>query len=514
MLIPLSETCRQLRRIALSHMSLWKTISPSRRYYDLPSILLQKSHDTPLIAILNRPSSSKDDVLGNLNEADVQRMQELHIFELYIHHLPDDMATKIDRFFRSGSGLPLLESLSLSQVFTRETDEWHTNEDECPFSLDDAPRLRHMMLHDVTFVPRNAFPHLTHLSLSGIYTPHCHTDTAALLSRCPNLESLDICCTNLEDTPLNLPAGCLPLSLNRLRRVTLYLPQFCDPVTDFYLSLFPLDDPALQPAAFQILEVSAMDNVPALGQMLRRVTKAEASHLSLALNAYPIYKTHQLFSISAAGPRGTFHISTESFRSVKCDPREVLNVSARPFLDALLCGGTHLRAVREVWVTSADPRTEERLYRDATECFQSTIAALPALETVVLVVAVVGADLEVDLGVLPSAHDPGFASANLKTLRIVHGSNSHAGEESVEKVRLTKLLDQVGTGAYGYFENVMMQMTRPLEVDEEDLARLEARFRKVTFQRIHSMPTMPLPEYCTEPYAGPGGSSTWNGSLW
>ena len=138
-------------------------------------------------------------------------------------------------------------------------------------------------------------------------------------------------------------------------------------------------------------------------------------------------------------------------------------------------------------------------------------------------VAVIGTgaevDLEVDLGLLPGAHDPGFASPHLKTLRInVEHENgartTRKGEKSVEKIRLTKLLDQIGTVAYGYLEDVLLQVTRPLEVDEEDLARLEACFRRVAFQRIDSVPDMPLPEYCTEPHAGPGGSSTLYGSLW
>ena len=81
-------------------------------------------------------------------------------------------------------------------------------------------------------------------------------------------------------------------------------------------------------------------------------------------------------------------------------------------------------------------------------------------------------------------------------------------------MRLTKLLDQIGTGAYGYFENVLLQVTQPLEMDEEDVAQLEACFRRVVFEHVDNVHTaMPLPEYCKEPYAG-GGSGQWIGSLW
>ncbi|KAM5542225.1 hypothetical protein V8D89_004098 [Ganoderma adspersum] len=528
MLIPVLQTCRQFRRIALSHTSLWKTIYPTSRYALPPPILLQKGCDIPLIVVID--GASTGEVLGILDEVEVPRMQELHVFELYIHYHGSGTVAKIDRFFRSG--LPLLESISLSGLSTSDEEDEDTDEDECPFPLDAAPRLRHMMLKDVSFIPRNAFPHLTHLSLSGIHTPDCHhyapqgrtvhANIANLLSRCPNLESLAICSPSHSGPPPNLPASFPPpLSLNRLRRITLELPRFRNPITDFYLSLFPLDGPACQPTAFQILELAEMDDAPALGQMLSRVTKAEASHLSLSLHPHPRGRHWKYLSVSAAGPKGTFHACTESFWGMDVEPREELCVSPKPFLDAIVCGCAHLRAVREVWVTSVHPRTARRLYRDATEHFKAAIAALPALETAVVVVAVVGAelsDLEVGLGLLPSVHDPGFASPNLKTLRIniVHGNGTRTGKgkKSVEKIRLTKLLDEIGTGAYGHFENVLLQVMRPLEVDEEDLARLEACFRRVAFQRIHSMPTMPLPEYCKEPYAGPGGSSEWIGSLW
>ncbi|PIL29915.1 hypothetical protein GSI_07825 [Ganoderma sinense ZZ0214-1] len=516
MLMPVLQTCRQLRRISLSHKSLWKTIDPTGRY-SLPSILLQKGCDAPLIVVIDasRASDGSGEALGNLDEGDVQRMQELHVFELYIHRLPEDNAEKIYRYFNAS--MPLLESLSISQVFTSEPPDWHIDEGECPFPLDHAPRLRHMMLHDVTFTPRNGLPHLTHLSLAGISTPNIHIDTVNLLSRCSSLETLAIYSPYLSDTLPNLSEGLSrPLNLNRLRRLTLQLP--CRLAMEFYLSLFPLDSPTLQPTAVQILEFAASDMVPVLGQTLRRVTKAEASHLSLALHPHPQYRNQRYLSFTAAGPEGTFHISTDTYH-VDVVPLGDLDVLPQLFLDTfnILSGCAHLRAVREVWVTSVPPQTGRRFFRDVMGHFKSIIAALPALETVVVVVPAAGAQLETDLGVLPSTHDPGFVapSSSLKNLRIVHGTDAPTGRESVEKIRLTGLLDQIGSaGAYGYFENVVLQMTRQLEVDEEDLARLEACFKNVSFQHVDSMPAMPLPEYCTEPYAGPGGTSTWHGSLW
>ena len=511
-LMPVLQTCRQLRRIALSHLSLWNTISTTLRHYPFPHVHLQNDCEIPSIAIFDYDNHSRNDPLDSVDEIlDPHRIQELHICNLRIQSPPDDIVAKIHRYF--SAGLPLLESLSISRLFTIPDWEWEETpvyEDECPFPLNDAPILRHMMLEDVSFIPQNAFPYLTHLTLRDICFPGCHIKIANLLSRCPNLENL-IICSPCDADLLDLSERCPPsLNLSHLCRVTLKLPQECDPTIDFYLSLFPLDSPACQPATFQILDLPEMDDASGLGQMLSRITKAEASHLSLVLLPRPEYSSecYVYFSVSAAGPKGTFHVLTKLFLDPDAFPQPF------PFLDAILCGCVHLRAVREVWVTSIPPWVGTLVRHDMTEHYRSAIAALPALETVVMVVAAVGPQLDVDLGMLPSARDPGFASPKFKTLRIVNGSGAHTDRGPVEKVRLTKLLNQVGTGAYGYIENVVLQMTRRLAVNRKDLARLEAHFGRVTFQRIDSMPTMPLPEYCTEPYAGPGGSSTWHGSLW
>ena len=372
-----------------------------------------------------------------------------------------------------------------------------------------------MMLQVVAFIPTDEFPHLTHLALLDINTSDCHIKIARLLSRCPNLESLVIWHSYIPHPPLDLPEN-FPhsLTLNRLHRVTLRLQLllFRANIMDLYLSFFPQGDSTPEPTALQILDLNITDNMSTLSEMLLRITKAEASHLSLALRPYE--ESHFMYlSITAAGPKGTLHVSTESFHGMSVQPQAESDASPKTFLSTILRNYAHLRVVREVWVTATPPPPDRPPLHDAMDHFRSTIAALPALETIVLTVTTIGSQLEVDLGLCPSAHDPGFASPNLKTLRIVHG-NGMTGKRPVEKIRLTSLLDQIGTGAYGYFENVLLEMTRRLVVDGEDLARLRARFSRVTFQYFDSMPTMSLPDYCTEPYAGPGGSSTWHGSLW
>ena len=345
------------------------------------------------------------------------------MFRLHLQLHPSDSAATLNRFFRSG--LPLLESVFLDEISKGPGDK-----DECPVPLETAPKLLHMMLRTVSFIPSNAFPRLTHLSLSDIRTGNCHTDIANLLSRCPNLESLAICFPPHLHMPPNAQENLPPsLSLNCLRRITLQPPRFHNPITDFYLSLLPLatDSPTRQPAALQILQLVVADSVSALAPMLYRVTNAEATHLSLALRPHPRGRPWEYLSVSATGPKGTFHACTQAFRGEDAEPHHVLDVFPKPFLDAILCRCcAHLRAaVREVWITSVDPRTARLLSSEVTEHFKAVIAALPALETVVVVVGpgVVSdgeLDLEVDLGVLPSAHDPGFESSNLKTLRIVH----------------------------------------------------------------------------------------------
>ena len=137
MLRPVLQTCRQLRRVALSHIFLWKTISPTQEFA-LPSIVLQGRCDIPVIVVIDGSWGDEPEVLGSLDEIDGHRMQELHLFDLEVRYLRDDITTKIHGYFKTG--LPLLESLSICRIPTRDDEDKDTSTNKCPFPFDNVPR--------------------------------------------------------------------------------------------------------------------------------------------------------------------------------------------------------------------------------------------------------------------------------------------------------------------------------------------------------------------------------------
>ncbi|EJF58772.1 hypothetical protein DICSQDRAFT_182295 [Dichomitus squalens LYAD-421 SS1] len=257
-----------------------------------------------------------------------------------------------------------------------------------------------------------------------------------------------------------------------------------------------------RPVAVQINDLDVIDFADLSPEVLLQVTRAKASHLSLSLNPALGDDCSRQLVLSARGPEGTFHISTDTFED---SPDLQIDWDDFRFV---LSAGQHLQAVREVWITGIPPQNS------ITAAFKSVIAALPALETVVFVITRVTSETDVNSSLCPDPPpDPGFASHKLKTLRLAYGNDSYR-RGSVVKLSLRRLLEQVETGAYGYFQTLILQMTGRLVVRNGELRRLQARFATVTFEHIGQMPTMSLPDYCVEPYAGPGGSSSWPGSLW
>ena len=405
----------------------------------------------------------------------------------------------------SQADLPRLKVLSVRQVLTIAGEG-------CPLSLDQSPNLRFMSLWSVSFVPSSTFPNLTHLALSDVYTRECHLETGNLLLRCPNLESLTVDYPHTSQDIAIPPRRHQPLTLDRLQRVTLKLPSFCGPVMEYYISLLPLSTQSTQvPMALQIHHREIEDLSVHFGTLLLHATKATASHLSLAMSHGSERDDILHFVITAAGPQGAFHIASEAFRDEHCaGDWDLLHGS---FLNDVLCNGMHLPAVRELWISGKHPHMGNQ--KHITAKFKSTIAALPALETIVFVVTTTTCTPPEgpNLALCPSVLDAGFASHKLKTLRVVYGNATHRGLV-VETLSLRRLLQHVETGVYGYFETLILQMEPWLVVSRVDLQRLRGHFATVKYRHIERMPTMPVPDFCVEPYAGPGGSATWTGSLW
>ena len=225
---------------------------------------------------------------------------------------------------------------------------------------------------------------------------------------------------------------------------------------------------------------------------------------------------HQVFlAVSATGPQGTFHVTSNPFYD---NPHSEGGWDAHrgSFVNSVLGGGIHLAAVREVWVMGKHP--ESVRHPHITAAYRTTIAALPALEIIVFVVPTEPGirPTEANLCVCPNTlHCCGPLSPKLRTLRVVYGNHANSGLlVDLDQLDLGSLPAQLETGAYGYFDTLLLDTKTPLFVDPADLQRLIGRFATFEYRHVDRMPTMPLPDYCMEPYGGPGGSRSRPGSLW
>ena len=518
MLSPVLRTCRKLRQIALSHASLWKTVSSSSQYR-LPALPLYgaDSSAVPLIAIID--GCDHDSLLGDSGAMDVSRIQELHVLNLRLFRKRDDVA-ELRRRFR-GVELSCLESLSISSFVA-------TGEEE-PISLEEAPRLRHLVLQSVTYLPQNRFPNLTHLALEGVCEHERHATTAHFLSRCPNLENIAINYADNDEAMSVPPPLSQPLALNRLQRISLQLPNILDKLGEFYLSLFPIRTGQTLPIALQVLNHHWYDMHHDVEALLKDATGGAASHLSFSMSPLPDRSSLNIlfFAITAAGPQGTFHIATVPFYDYDSSlpgPDWDFNQSAT--LKSILGRGLCLPAVRELWISGVHPEVDRHTHIAAA--FKTAIAGLSALETIVLVEPVQGYPPSGStLGLCPDALDAGAGGSeprsapppNLRTLRLVYGDGGthwlRDWDGDVNELDLGRLLAELETGAYAYFDTLVLEMRPWLDVGSEDLQRLKGHFATVERRYyVDRTPTMPLPDYCVEPHGGSGGTRSWLGSLW
>ena len=515
-LSPILHTCHKLRQIALSHANLWRTVSSSSRY-QLPALPLYGAADldVPLIAIFD--GSDHESLLGDSKAMDVSRIQELHVLNLRIFRGRNDAAEFRQHF--GSAKFSALTSLSISSVVTIGEEQ--------PISLDKAPRLRHLVLQSVTFLPQSMLSNLTHLALEGaIYEPTRHVMTAGMLSRCPNLESLAISYPGSAQTAHVQPRPLLrPVVLNRLQRISLQLSDIHDTLGQFYLSLFPIrnDQPRNVPIALQILNHHWRDISPNISVLLWHATRSAASHLSLSMNPLPDHPpSGGLFiAISAVGPQGTFHIATLPF-PYRGDTMGIgWDMTHGIVLMSLIGGAAHLLpAVREVWLSGVHIDMDRHMHIAAA--FKTSIYALRALETIVFVEPPQGyPPTGPTLCLCPDAQRPS-ASPNLRTLRLVYGNDARSGwAESppvggaMNQLDLSRMLGELETGAYGYLDTLLLEMRPGLDVSPEDLERLERHFATVERRYyVGRTPTMPLADYCVEPCGGSGGTRSWLGSLW
>ena len=253
-LIPVAKTCRHLREIV-------RALPPLRT-----SIVIQEGaipfSRQAVSNMSNRHAALNVHVslVCNISQAfkdwyasEAHRVKELHLSRLGYRAL-DCWAELLPR------PSPELRTMSLSSI---KATEWLPANGQCYYyPFPDAPKLAHLTLKCVTFVPQNGIQSLTHLALIDVFLPCA---LLMILKRYPQLESLVV--SNVRERKLdhtypqdgagNNSDDNEEPDLPRLRRITVHA-KYCGARQLMLL-------PGAPDRAFQLLDAShRSDLLPAL----------------------------------------------------------------------------------------------------------------------------------------------------------------------------------------------------------------------------------------------------------
>ncbi|EIW65268.1 uncharacterized protein TRAVEDRAFT_68792 [Trametes versicolor FP-101664 SS1] len=205
MLIPVSQTCRRLRSVALGCPSLWKDVvcGPRLRSH----YLIDRSCGLPLTVIL---SASQAPSL-HFGLADVASALRTRIGELYIVKIPDD--DTLDQFL--SDAFPMLESLAVKRNSSGHyVDGTYAN--AVQLSRERVPRLRRLAYSMFDLASLDILASLTHLALNMVHVGRMHEKIAAMLSVFHALRSLHLDAITL----VSLDGHLIIYILSLLREIT------------------------------------------------------------------------------------------------------------------------------------------------------------------------------------------------------------------------------------------------------------------------------------------------------
>lgn len=521
MIIPISQTCRRLRQVALGCPTLWTSLTdgPPALVRKRARIFAQRSQAAPLKVYLPIGRGDRAYDLTDIVEGSPSLpwpVQELHVADLPSPNTKDDL----ERLF-AARPMPLLESLSVQFC-----DNPLNHEDQYHFGVpglapEHVPRLRRLYLGSCDLINRGIMGSLTHLALHSITVNHVHKKIESILSACHVLESLHL--EQIQDlfSPPEPPPEevtvhefyhrkprALP-SCRRLRRVTLL--KMYGYLASFIVSLVLSDQHGL---ALQLHGIKTSPNPPLPGDLLIGTSQlAIGRHLCRC-------------DLHRSIPWGFTALT----------PERTFRVTAAALEDAIFPLGSDepLMSVHELWLvdipSASSDNEEDTLLEDldAALILKATIESMPALETVVLANHIQLAWMST---ARPSLHLlPDIRSAvswpSISTLRIVYGYGPEVQDPRslpvdmhalVPPLDLTAILEELASGAYDYLEHFVLEIPPFFRVDTRDIERLRGNFETAEVRVVDKMPEMALPEYCVEPAARPGDAQpkkSWSCRLW
>ncbi|KAI0759006.1 hypothetical protein C8Q74DRAFT_1441529 [Fomes fomentarius] len=500
MLLPVSQTCRHLREIALNHHALWANIDLSKPRF-VPA-LLQRSQHVPLVLA----GSSMRDILPAL---DIVNGQSPRIRELILCGTREEHIDHIWELLEHP--LPTLESFHLQGFLIV-----YRKPDSLPFTPNTTPRLRRLFLKDTPFLIKTGFPNMTHLALSGIALSNVHDRIARILSRCPRLESV-VLDDLLSETIPDAAVIKAPLPLEHLRRVTLH--ELPSKAHQYYQALL---QPRGHDTSYHLLGYFGVQAVP-----LNFFPSSSQTPVQLSVSLHPSRTGNFLSYEHAVAITLTTEETTRRLATYGGHLRD--NAYSSPLWIGQVVPTLASLDIREAWLLNASAAYPRPRREAATAPPASSATLLEGLSTLESVVIIVDHTYNVikrkpRLNLLPSSRDPAFKMPHLSTVRIVHGYSDHSlalrfaeergygTEPENDVLDLTPLLEDFASGEYDYIKHLLLQTTPQLEVEETQLERLRMLVPSVRFERIDQLPSMPLrgedPERTLKECAH------WPGSIW
>ncbi|KAI0696484.1 hypothetical protein C8T65DRAFT_663634 [Cerioporus squamosus] len=510
MLLPISQTCRRLHEITISHPTLWRslTIGAEPKARALARDAISRSRSRPLTVDLSLSSDSEMDAVWPDIKAFwpeiAARVRELHL--LLRFHYPADPPW--DPMFNRA--YPQLDSFSLLQATAYDFPAPFP-----PFAEGVSSHLRRLHLRSVTTLPRCKFPGLTHLALGDIELER--GSIIELLGRCPKLESLIIYkLSSLRIRPNAAgQAQCQDLlgSLPHLRRVRL------QDLSQTYLSFF-LDRIPKHPQGYSLHVANRYCDA---GAILHGHSVVPVSTMHIRLDPSQ-WNAPEFYSPSVAflGSQSVVRVETSTRLAFEHPSlRNFLYMDGPDWLRHTFRDKSALQSVSEVWVVNF--RTD---WWDAcAEPLRTTIVALPALEIISIVMDQSRGCGEPDLRILPGGHDVAFDSPRLKTARLVYGCDRHVEYRRIvdsgqygdllkpretKQLSLSRVIEQLKSGAFEYLDRLVLCAASHLMFDEAEVEQLRGYVSQVDVEYSDVTPGVLLPEYAREPEAS-GHPEYWNG---
>ncbi|EIW65257.1 uncharacterized protein TRAVEDRAFT_42635 [Trametes versicolor FP-101664 SS1] len=497
MIIPISQTCRRLRDVAVGCPFLWTSVANCPRV--LSQTLAQRSQGLPSNVSLPVGNSEDYDLVAIAEDLPT-RLQELHVgqlpcddyekFEMVTHHM-------------FSNPLPMLESLS---VKFRGREGPLNRDGTYSFALcppqDWAPKLRRLCLYSCDLDSNSIISSLTHLALVDIRIQLVHVRIKSILSVCRALQSLHLDDLTDYDHPdgapsrFSLPKPTTLPDCRHLRRVSLR--RLENYLVSFFCSLVLAEQPEF---VLQLLETwqnhSHGRRRPSYPPFPNGISRFAIGLYPSHPNG-PIYRF--LWAMTACGTRHTLRATAKALQDIA---GPVLLDATAAFAD-----------VRELWLSNVSAQTSASPSPNQTALLKAVIATMPSLDTVVLANhfhASWPLSGRPSLSLLPDARSP-IPWPRITTLRIVYGSgpriweggdDGHLRAVYCDWLDLNGILYELASGAYDYLEHLVIEVPHGVYVDDEDVVRLRGYFKTTRIVVVDETPTMALPEYCVEPAAWP-----------